>query len=101
MSALDSQPIGKRYTLEILAWLVEEDQMRYGDLRDRVGVGSDATYSQRLQELQDAGLIERESFDEIPPRVEYRITEAGASCSHHLQRAHELCAGGSENGTKG
>lgn len=44
-----------------------------------VGNVSPKTISQRLKLLEEAGILERHAFAEIPPRVEYRLTEKGAA----------------------
>jgi DNA-binding HxlR family transcriptional regulator len=52
----------------------DPEPVRFGELRDRLDLSS-ATLSARLSELSEAGLLERTSYDEIPPRVEYTTTE--------------------------
>jgi DNA-binding HxlR family transcriptional regulator len=54
--------------------VADPEPVRFGELRDRLDLSS-ATLSARLSELVDAGLLERTSYDEIPPRVEYTATE--------------------------
>ena len=46
---------------------------------------SDAVLSAALKELMTDGIVARESFDEIPPRVEYSLTEKGTSVVPILQ----------------
>lgn len=99
MSINKETPIGKKYTLDILELLEQKGQIRYSELREELGIGSDSTYSKRLEQLSGAGLIQRKSFDEVPPRVEYSITERGGEeFRNHLSRAHDLCNGGRING---
>ena len=50
---------------------------RFGELRGAVDDISSKTLSQRLKLLEDFGFVERRAFAEIPPRVEYRLTEKG------------------------
>jgi DNA-binding HxlR family transcriptional regulator len=50
---------------------------RFGELRRAVDTISSKTLSQRLKVLEDIGFVERRAFAEIPPRVEYRLTEKG------------------------
>ena len=50
------------------------------------------TLAQRLQELEDAGILERRVIDDRPPRVEYRLTPAGRRL-RALVRALDHCAG--------
>ena len=51
--------------------------MRFGDLRSKMDDMSSSTLTIRLAELERAGLIHRQMFAEIPPRVEYTLTEEG------------------------
>jgi DNA-binding HxlR family transcriptional regulator len=48
--------------------------------------------AQRLQELEEAGILERRVLDDRPPRVEYRLTDAGRRL-RALVRALDHCAG--------
>lgn len=82
--------IGRKYTLGILRELSENGQQRYGRIKKAIGVRSDSTLSDRLDQLEEAGLIEREQFREIPPRVEYSITADGEACKDHIEALHEL-----------
>lgn len=50
---------------------------RFGELRTALGDVSPKTISQRLRLLEELGFVEREAFAEIPPRVEYHLTEKG------------------------
>lgn len=67
--------LGKAHTMALLREFAFSDgPLRFSTLEDELGV-SPNTLSERLKELVGAGLLARESFDEIPPRVEYRPTE--------------------------
>lgn len=71
------QLLGSAHTLAILRQFVAEPgPHRFTDLQSELDV-SPTTLSDRLTELCEAGIVERESHDEIPPRVEYRPTEKG------------------------
>lgn len=50
---------------------------RFTELRRSLDGISPKTLTDRLRELEGAGLVERRQFAEIPPRVEYSLTEAG------------------------
>ncbi len=50
---------------------------RFGELRSSLVGISPKTLTDRLRDLTDAGLVRREMFAEIPPRVEYSLTDAG------------------------
>lgn len=51
---------------------------RFCELQDALGGANSATLSQRLKLLEDEGLIDRRMVSEVPPWVEYSLTEKGA-----------------------
>ncbi len=70
--------ITKRGTLEILIPLCcTTNPVRYKQFRQTLKGISSKTLSYRLKELEKAGVLERQSFNEIPPRVEYKLTAKG------------------------
>jgi DNA-binding HxlR family transcriptional regulator len=70
--------ITKRGTLEILIPLCcTRNPVRYLKFRQALKGFSSKTLAIRLKELQKAGILERQAFNEIPPRVEYRLTNKG------------------------
>src|SRR5919206_2006426 len=65
--------ITKRGTLEILIPLCcTTNSVRYKQFRQTLKGVSSKTLAARLKELEKAGILERRSYNEIPPRVEYR-----------------------------
>jgi DNA-binding HxlR family transcriptional regulator len=73
---LTAKLVGDKWTLLIIRDLAEGCK-RFGHLQKSVTGISPRTLSDRLSGLEEAGLITREAFAEIPPRVEYRLTEMG------------------------
>jgi DNA-binding HxlR family transcriptional regulator len=78
-----SQPLGRAmrllgdsWTLMIVYTLLNGTK-RFGELLDAMGNVSPKTVSQRLKLLEELGFVERQAFAEIPPRVEYHLTEKG------------------------
>ncbi len=71
------QIIGRKYALRLLFLIGERERARFGDLHNEIDDMSSSTLSIRLVELERAGLIQRESFAEVPPRVEYTLTKRG------------------------
>ena len=67
---------GKRYTLGILRVLARDGVARFNTITKEVG-GSTKTITERLNELVTYSVVKREAFAEIPPRVEYSLTERG------------------------
>ena len=78
------QIIGRKYALRLLFLIGERAPARFGDLRGEMDDMSSSTLSIRLAELEGAGLIRREMFAEIPPRVEYTLTEGGRELRKRL-----------------
>ena len=82
-----SCPIGRTAELVGDMWtiLIVRDLMsgskRFGQLQESLGHVSPKTLSQRLKTLEHADLLTREAFAEIPPRVEYTLTEKGRALS--------------------
>jgi DNA-binding HxlR family transcriptional regulator len=70
--------ITKRGTLEILIPLCcSTTAVRYKKFRETLKGMSSKTLACRLHELEKGGILERHSYNEIPPRVEYRLTAKG------------------------
>jgi len=69
--------ISKKWALLIVNTLGNFEVQRFKDLERRLVGMSPKTLSDTLKRLKEAGLVERQSFNEIPPRVEYRLTEDG------------------------
>jgi DNA-binding HxlR family transcriptional regulator len=68
-----------RWTTPILWQLNTHGRQRFNDLRDLVGGISAKVLTQRLRHLERDGLVSRTMHPEIPPRVEYEITDLGRS----------------------
>ena len=70
--------ITKRGTLEILIPLCcTTTSVRYIKFRNTLKGFSSKTLAKRLKELEKGGILERHAYNEIPPRVEYRLTKKG------------------------
>src|SRR6516225_6769824 len=68
--------LGDVWTLMIVYTLLSGTK-RFGELLEVLGNVSPKTLSQRLKMLEEIGFVQRQAFPEIPPRVEYRLTEKG------------------------
>jgi DNA-binding HxlR family transcriptional regulator len=68
--------LGDVWTLLIVYTLLSGTK-RFGELLEAMGNVSPKTLSQRLKMLEEIGFVQRQAFLEIPPRVEYRLTEKG------------------------
>lgn len=68
--------LGKRHVLTILWVLQQRSPRRFTGVKQAVGVNA-VTLSERLRELEAAGIISRAQYAETPPRVEYDLTKRG------------------------
>lgn len=68
--------IGGKWKMPIL-WRLDQQLYRYNDLKRSLGEISHKMLTQQLRELEADGLIHREVYAEVPPRVEYSITDRG------------------------
>jgi DNA-binding HxlR family transcriptional regulator len=69
--------ISKKWTLLIVNAIGNNGKLRFNELMEELQGISPKTLSDTLKELQAQGLVERKSFAEIPPRVEYLLTKDG------------------------
>ncbi|MFZ7102508.1 MAG: winged helix-turn-helix transcriptional regulator [Peptococcaceae bacterium] len=69
--------MGGKWRLPIIWALSQNDTLRYNELQRKVTGITNMMLSQVLKELEMYGLVERRQYMEIPPRVEYSLTEAG------------------------
>lgn len=76
---------GGKWKSRIICVLAATGTLRYGELRKEMTNITDAVLAATLKELIADEIILRRSYDEIPPRVEYSLTEKGASVVPILQ----------------
>ena len=84
--------IGTKWSMLLLCTL-REGAIRTGALRRGVGGISQKMLTQTLRDLERHGLVERISYAEIPPRVEYRLTRLGRSLSDLIEEIEQWVAG--------
>lgn len=60
-----------------IIWALLERSRRFTDLLEVIDGVSDRMLTKRLRELEDAGIVSRHRYREVPPRVEYALTDAG------------------------
>ncbi len=91
------------YTLSILGgkwkWLIiyllfEHNILRYGELKKRLVGITHKMLSQQLKELDAANLINRKEYQQIPPKVEYSLSEQGKTL---LPILNLMCEWGRKN----
>ena len=66
-----------KWNVQILFALFTFHALRFGELQKHVPGISKTMLSSTLRKLEDYGLVHREQFNEIPPQVEYSLTEGG------------------------
>lgn len=86
--------ISGKYKMVILYCLMEFEPVRFNELRRYLKKISDKTLSTNLKELEADQLIIRKEYPQIPPKVEYRLSERGKSLMAVLD---QLCVWGTEN----
>lgn len=83
--------VSSKWGIQLVYVLMENKKLRYNDLRDNLQKGwkrakiSDATLSTRLADFTKEGLIKREVYPELPPKVEYSLTKKGEKLAKALQ----------------
>jgi DNA-binding HxlR family transcriptional regulator len=81
--------VSKRWFCEVL-FCIEEGNNRFKLIKDDLKYISDTILSDRLKLLEKYGLINRVDHDEIPPKVEYSLTEKGDELSALLDKICEF-----------
>ncbi|MCH4166710.1 MAG: helix-turn-helix transcriptional regulator [Megasphaera sp.] len=76
---------GGKWKSRIICVLAAKDTLRYSELRHEMFNITDAVLAATLKQLMSDAMITRTSYDEIPPRVEYSLTEKGKSAVPILQ----------------
>ena len=76
---------GGKWNSRIICVLATLGTLRYSELRKEMGNITDAVLASTLKELIANEIVSRKSYDEIPPRVEYSLTEKGFTVVPILQ----------------
>ena len=83
--------IGNKWS-PIIIYVISDRTIRFGQLAALIDNISRKVLAEQLKSLENEGIIKRESFAEIPPRVEYSLTEKGVDL---LPILSQICAWGS------
>nr|WP_073155549.1 helix-turn-helix domain-containing protein [Seinonella peptonophila] len=86
--------IDGKYKMIIIYWLAENNVMRHNELKRSIGTISFKTLSVMLKELVADGLIIRKEYPQIPPKVEYSLSERGRSL---IPLLNMMCDWGEKN----
>ncbi|WP_048601006.1 winged helix-turn-helix transcriptional regulator [Rubeoparvulum massiliense] len=86
--------IGGKWKMVILYLLAENEQVRFNELKRQIGAITYKTLSSQLKELEADGLVRREEYPQIPPKVEYSLTNKAETLLPILEA---LCEWGVKN----
>lgn len=97
-----------------IAWTLKDGPMRFGELQRSLGPVSAKTLTRQLRALEEDGCLTRTVHAEVPPRVEYALTEAGLGLAEiagalarwsdrHIRPVYEreVCGDGAASGARG
>jgi DNA-binding HxlR family transcriptional regulator len=81
----------------IVLWYLRKDRKRFGELKKQIPGITEKMLSMQLKELEQDGIVGRTVYAEVPPRVEYYLTEEGKTM---LPLLEELAKWGRMKGEK-
>lgn len=80
--------IGGKWKLRIIYMLAFHELLRYGELKRLLSPITHKMLSTQLKELEKDGLINRKEYQQIPPKVEYSLTEMGRDLKPVVKEIH-------------
>ena len=80
--------IGGKWKLPILWHLADKETVRYNELKRSVRGVTNMMLTKCLRELEDFGLVIRQQYNEVPPRVEYSLTNRGKTLLPALEQLY-------------
>lgn len=83
-----------KYKMVVLYTLMEYGTVRYNEMQRYIGTISYKTLSSTLKQLESDGLVDRHEYPQIPPKVEYSLTDKGKSLVPILD---QMCEWGDEH----
>lgn len=82
--------LSEKGAIEILHCLAEGGTLRYKEIKQRLVGISPRTLAKRLKQLENIKLINRKAYAEIPPRVEYSLTDRGEKLASILSQVWKM-----------
>ncbi|MET3548380.1 DNA-binding HxlR family transcriptional regulator [Paenibacillus favisporus] len=89
--------IGGKWKMVIIYLLAENQTVRFNDLKRQIGAITFKTLSSQLKELEADGMVTRKEYPQVPPKVEYSLTEKAETLLPVLEG---LCEWGVKNQPK-
>ncbi len=89
--------LGDKWSLLVLTTLHANGTMRFNDIYRSIGDISQRMLTVTLRSLEADGIISRVVYAEVPPRVEYNLTESGENLMFHLNSLVEWALKNKEN----
>lgn len=86
--------IGGKWKMLIIYLLAENQTVRFNDMKRRIGAITYKTLSAQLKELEADGMVNRKEYPQVPPKVEYSLTEKAKTLLPVLE---QLCEWGVKN----
>ncbi|MFC4100722.1 winged helix-turn-helix transcriptional regulator [Paenibacillus xanthanilyticus] len=86
--------IGGKWKMVIIYLLAENEPVRFNDLKRQIGAITYKTLSSQLKELEQDGMVERKEYPQVPPKVEYRLTDKARTL---LPMLEGLCEWGAQH----
>lgn len=80
--------IGSRWNLVII-WCLKDKTLRFTELQKRMGDVNSKTITKHLRILKECNIISRSIYPEVPPRVEYSLTQYGLAFLPIFDEIHE------------
>ena len=77
--------LSRKYAMQLVSIIGAHDSLRFAEIEDHLPNASTSTISKRLDEFEDTGLVSRTQYNEIPPRVEYALTDEGDEVRTRLE----------------
>lgn len=77
--------LSRKYAMQLVSIIGAHDSLRFAEIEEHLTSASTSTISKRLDEFEEVGLMLRTQYNEIPPRVEYALTEDGHEVRERLE----------------
>nr|WP_197717409.1 helix-turn-helix domain-containing protein [Glycomyces terrestris] len=75
--------VGGKWKMHLM-WVLAEGPVRFGQIRRKLDGVSEKVLAENLRQLEASGVVHRELYAEVPPRVEYSLTPLGESLNRAL-----------------